>query len=39
MCGHTGRESRVEIIQVVLDAKLLKAVDNAAKREKMIDPL
>src|ERR1035437_2041068 len=35
-CGlHCGRESTMEIIQVVLDTKLLKAADLAAKRHKV----
>jgi Ribbon-helix-helix protein, copG family len=32
---YCGRESTVETIQVVLDAKLLKAADVAAKRQKV----
>src|SRR5258708_20707113 len=32
---HCGKRSTVETIQVVLDAKLLKAADAAAKRHKV----
>src|SRR5664280_246117 len=35
-CGlHCGRGSTMEIIQVVLDTKLLQAADLAAKRQKV----
>ena len=33
--GHTAARSTMETIQVVLDAKLLKATDLAAKRQKV----
>lgn len=32
---YCGVESTMETIQVVLDTKLLKAADNAAKRQKV----
>jgi hypothetical protein len=35
MPGHTAARSTMETIQVVLDTKLLKATDLAAKREKV----
>ena len=35
-CGiHCGEESTMETIQVVLDAKLLRAADLAARRQKV----